>query len=268
MDYLAHFLNECNIYLEAAFFTECDATWRDENVISLRNCIYYITEGEGELILNHQSYFPTAGDIVIIPYGTHVTYHPINENYYKKYWCHFQAQHTSMHLFDFITVPYVIKSNAPEEITSVFTALTQSFQTQTSFSPLILNGYLQHLLALCLKDVGIERLSYSQSVPTDKIELLNQYIYAHLESEITLAELADLVHFHPNYFIRFFKKYFGTSPLKYVSNVRIERAKELLKTTALSITEISEQLGYSSAYHFSARFKEAVGYSPRSYRKL
>ena len=77
-----------------------------------------------------------------------------------------------------------------------------------------------------------------------------------------------MVHFHPNYFISFFKKYFGTSPLKYVNEARLNQAKRLLKSTDESVAQIAEETGFRDLYHFSKRFKASTGYSPSDFRKL
>ena len=88
------------------------------------------------------------------------------------------------------------------------------------------------------------------------------------EATLRRLELAAVVHFHPNYFISFFKKYFGTSPLKYVNEARLNQAKRLLKSTDESVAQIAEETGFRDLYHFSKRFKASTGYSPSDFRKL
>ena len=57
-------------------------------------------------------------------------------------------------------------------------------------------------------------------------------------------------------------------PLRYVSKMRLDRAKILLKTTALPIADVAVAAGYRDLFHFSRRFKEQTGYSPSDYRRL
>ena len=90
----------------------------------------------------------------------------------------------------------------------------------------------------------------------------------HLSEEITLETLASLVHFHPNYFIRFFKQNLGVSPMQYVSKARIDHAKVLLKTTDEKIADIASLTGFHDLFYFSQRFKEQTGFSPTDFRKL
>ena len=67
---------------------------------------------------------------------------------------------------------------------------------------------------------------------------------------------------------RVFAKHFGMSPIKYILQYRMTRAKELLKYDMLSVSEISEMLGYSGIFYFSKSFKKEIGMTPGEYRKL
>lgn len=81
-------------------------------------------------------------------------------------------------------------------------------------------------------------------------------------------DLANEAQISEVYFRKIFKQGFGISPKQYLQQLRIEKAKELLGSSALSITKTAEQCGYSSVYHFSKIFKEKVGHNPAEYRKM
>jgi transcriptional regulator GlxA family with amidase domain len=67
---------------------------------------------------------------------------------------------------------------------------------------------------------------------------------------------------------RRFKNATSLSPLQYLQQIRIDKAKELLKTTNLNIAEVGSQVGYSDNAYFSALFKRQVSLSPGEYRRL
>ena len=69
-------------------------------------------------------------------------------------------------------------------------------------------------------------------------------------------------------FFRQFKLHFGTTPINFIHAQRIEKGKEYLKYTKLSISEIGYRLGYSSPSYFASQFERIVKYSPTHYRKL
>ncbi|MGM9613646.1 MAG: helix-turn-helix domain-containing protein, partial [Butyricicoccus sp.] len=94
-----------------------------------------------------------------------------------------------------------------------------------------------------------------------------QYIRAHVGEPLTLGELAAIARLSPCYFSHSFKRKTGFSPLEYVVNTRIERAKVLLARTTKSVAEIAYEVGYSSGVSLSNLFLKRVGVSPRQYRR-
>ena len=97
--------------------------------------------------------------------------------------------------------------------------------------------------------------------------MLLDYIEHNLSECITLDSLAQQAHFDKSYLIARFKESMGASPMRYVSHLRIERAKVLLATTDDSITQIAQAVGFSSIHYFSRFFKEKEGVAPIEYRQ-
>jgi AraC family transcriptional regulator len=89
---------------------------------------------------------------------------------------------------------------------------------------------------------------------------------ANLDRELPLAEIASAAHLSPFHFSRLFKKLTGSTPHAYLGALRIMRAKELLATTDLSITDVGVRVGYASSSHFTKAFRDATGLSPRAFR--
>ena len=94
---------------------------------------------------------------------------------------------------------------------------------------------------------------------------LKRYIHAHLGEPISLDRLARHVHYSRTYITVRFKAATGMSIMDYVEQQRISRAKELLAGGGCSVTQIAEELGYSSLQYFSRRFRKAVGCAPSQY---
>lgn len=89
-----------------------------------------------------------------------------------------------------------------------------------------------------------------------------------LKEEKTRESLASEVFMNPDYLSKLFKKNTGSSLMDYVTKVRIERAKELLERTVLTISEIAIETGYSNTAYFTKMFKKYTnGVTPREYRK-
>lgn len=95
-----------------------------------------------------------------------------------------------------------------------------------------------------------------------------EYINNNLHNDIPLAKLAEICGLTPNYFSFSFKNAIGESPQKYISKLRLARAKELLIYTENNISEIADICGYSSVKTFSDTFrKNNDGMSPTDFRK-
>jgi two-component system response regulator YesN len=87
-------------------------------------------------------------------------------------------------------------------------------------------------------------------------------------ADLSLAEVAAQVHLSPNHFSVVFSQEMGETFRDYLIRIRIERAKELLRTTSMKCYEVAYQSGYNDAHYFSHIFKKATGLSPQSYRNL
>jgi transcriptional regulator GlxA family with amidase domain len=97
----------------------------------------------------------------------------------------------------------------------------------------------------------------------DAVELME----ANIKEPISQVDLADFVGLSRRQLQRLFQKYLLCTPSRYYLQLRLQRARELLKQTDLSLVEISEQSGFVSNSHFSKSYKELYGYSPREERR-
>lgn len=79
----------------------------------------------------------------------------------------------------------------------------------------------------------------------------------------TLALTAGLSRYH---FLRSFARVYGITPFAYLTERRVERAQDLLRTSNLTVTEVCHAVGYSSLGSFSSRFRDVVGEGPAAYR--
>lgn len=100
-----------------------------------------------------------------------------------------------------------------------------------------------------------------------RIQIVIDYIHAHLDSELSISTLARLMQVSPFHFIRLFKRTMGITPHSYIMKQRIERAKVLLKGTNLSVAEIAYDIGFCSQSRFTTVFSQYVQTSPTAYRK-
>lgn len=97
---------------------------------------------------------------------------------------------------------------------------------------------------------------------------LADYIEAHLAQPITLGELAQVACLSEFHLARMFRVSFGMPPSAWVAQRRLDRARVLLKESALPLQQVADACGYADLSHFSHRFKDAVGTPPGKYRQI
>lgn len=143
-----------------------------------------------------------------------------------------------------------------------------------------LNGILEKLLLCnsvqstreCMKahlTYIVEELDSldEEQLGTGVIKEIQLYILKHYDENITLTMLAEQFYLHPNYLSRLFKEKAGKNYVDYITEVRMEKVKELLRTTDDKVADISAQVGYENPRYFSKVFKQFTGMSPSEYRE-
>lgn len=107
-----------------------------------------------------------------------------------------------------------------------------------------------------------------QNGPLSQVQInqLRDFIEDRLTEDLTIADLAAVVHLSPFYFARTFKAATGQPPHRYITQQRMERAKFLLSVTRLPVAEIAYQVGFENKSHFNAQFRKATGTTPKAYR--
>jgi two-component system response regulator YesN len=94
------------------------------------------------------------------------------------------------------------------------------------------------------------------------------YIKEHSgDHDLSLDKVAEAVHISPFYLSHLFRDELGTTFISYLTEIRLEEAKRLLKTTSLTMAQISEKVGYSDASYFSRVFKKHLRVTPARFRR-
>ena len=124
----------------------------------------------------------------------------------------------------------------------------------------------------CIDNLKIALFQHHSSRKQDPqeeraITSLTRYLQEHLAEEISLSVLADEFHLSAQYISQLFKNEIGVNFLAYLTNIRMEKAKQLLLSTNLSIAEVSEQAGYGDYRVFTKVFKKTEGITPSQYRR-
>jgi AraC family transcriptional regulator len=107
----------------------------------------------------------------------------------------------------------------------------------------------------------------TDSLSHNDLRQVIDYINAHLDQNLGLADLANLVGISYYHFARLFKKSTGLSPGRYLIECQLEKATHLLVSTNISIGEIAKRTGFSSHTHFGYTFRKHLSVTPNQYRQ-
>lgn len=101
----------------------------------------------------------------------------------------------------------------------------------------------------------------------ESVQFARDYIAEHYNEEITLNGVAEQVFLSASHLCRLFSKEEGMTFVEYLTKIRMEKAKEMLVSTNMKISEISGEIGYKDSHYFTTLFKRAVGVPPGDYRR-
>ncbi|WP_186423166.1 response regulator transcription factor [Lacrimispora celerecrescens] len=116
--------------------------------------------------------------------------------------------------------------------------------------------------------VAVALETYKESRKDKYIELVQEYIREHYREKITLNQMSALLNISQGHLSSVFKKQTGKNFSDYVSEVKIEKAKELIGTYQYMMYEISDMLGFDTQYYFSTVFKKITGHTPKEYESI
>lgn len=126
-----------------------------------------------------------------------------------------------------------------------------------------------HRAIISINEISLYKMetSSTKTAQDENIQSIMQYIHAHYYDEnLTLDQVAKSLFLSPSYISRSFKEIVGLTFKEYLQYYRIEQAKKQLRSTSLSISDISENVGYSNLTYFSRVFKKVTSYTPTRYR--
>ena len=221
-------------------------------------------------VLSGELEIPMGGTRVVARRGSAVVFPP-NEPYRYTYaggealcyqWVHFTGSEAAqmLSLCGFSELPRIRHLDAVESVMHGFTALYGAFGSQDVFRDRELSAILECLL------ISLGRATGMGSTGKGELSASLHHVMTAYAGEIRIPELAAMEHLSTPRYNAKFKALMGVSPSRYILQLRMGEACDLLRNTDFSIKEIASMCGYRDPYFFSRAFKEYTGKSPRAYR--
>lgn len=277
--------------------------WAEPDWYLARRAIFdyellYVDEGYLEVVIDDRVYHAEPGDFVLFkpgvehsmkgmpgPCGTksamhlpHIHFDLVTRDSYEEVYTSFKPLSEFSHeelrmispdlteLPDF-RIPEFIRLDDPVSVKEFLMKIIAERERSAYGHSHIENGYLLVILGLLLRSVNL--LSDPQvELNFSRLMRVRDYILQNYRMSMDVEHLVEISGLSKYYFLRLFKKAFGLSPIAFQKRCQIEKAKELLLYTDMTITEIGEEVGYDSIHAFSRAFKHVVGMSPMHYIRL
>lgn len=236
--------------------------WDYPRTLSNRAQLYIVIEGEYNAFINDKKFRVCENDILYVPADYVYTSSGISERFSFIAVYFDVASHPDQPNKGFFTKPFKMQAN--EEIKQKFINLYEEISLKNVGYLITSKAILYDILKICLIN------SWKSEIPEGYYLIKKAISYIrdnYTQENIDVNYLAELCGITPTYFINVFKNIYKKTPKKYLVEMRIEKAKELLIYSRYSVSEIAEKLGYSDNTYFSNAFKSFTGTSPLNFRK-
>lgn len=233
--------------------------------------VHMVLSGAGHLVIDQKSYEVKANQIFVTFPDVEIYYYTNPKNPWHYTWISFGGTRAQaalekagltlqtpvrdafMNPLDFLSVSERILNHHELNMESEFLRTSCLYEAVS----LLISSYQKH-------SADRPTLDYSSDV---YINAALDYIHCHY-SHIQVKDIADYIGISRYYLTRLFSEKLHISPVNYLSNYRLEQAKELLLHSDISISELAFKMGYTSPFSFSQSFKKRFGLSPKHCRRL
>ncbi|NLK40144.1 MAG: AraC family transcriptional regulator [Clostridiales bacterium] len=220
----------------------------------------YILDGKTEYTFDECSFTVKPGDILFLPKDSIYSMNILTP-FYKVVFVDFDFNIPDNESLS--TTGCIFKSNIGTE--TAFQKLLKRWLFKSHAWKTSCMAMLYEIYASIILDNSHDYVPLSKQKKLEPaLKIIVQY---HTTQNITIAQLAEVCGMSETHFRRLFKEVYHISPAQYITKLRINYAKDLMKYENASIQQVSEALGFSSVYHFSKVFKRETDFSPSEYKK-
>ncbi len=233
--------------------------------------VHTVLRGNGEFSLDGKHYICGAGDTFIIFPGALHQYAAAAREPWEYVWVAFQGHRCEPLLQQLGLTPErpVVRGSATRKTLALYRRLRLSLQDAAY--PALADLESAGLLRLLLRELALaepERLP-AQTAGTAAKRLVEQamrWLELQYAQPISIEQLAKSLGYHRTHLSKMFKDAIGLSPMQFLMQIRLERAKSLLRSQ-WSVEQVASSVGFADALYFSKQFRKRFGMSPSEFRQ-
>lgn len=229
--------------------------------------LFYIVGGKGQFLIQDQLYPVNANNLVII--NPNVTHTEVSLNAQPLEYIVLGIGGVELATNDSSNGRFNILDHFESvEISGCLRNILREMEQKNTGYEDVCQAYMEILIIRLMRSTALAVPSESHVVSTNRqCAAVRRYIDLHFKESLTLEQLAEEAHMNKFYLSHTFKKEYGISPINYMISKRIEESKYLLAETDLSLSQISQLLGFSSLSYFSQVFRKTQSVPPMEYRQ-
>ncbi len=166
------------------------------------------------------------------------------------------------------------KSQLKQEMNQLIQSMIAETKLMQSGQYFMIKAYLVQMLLLIIRQIRGEKKEERQGYVFESrnrgyvVKQIIAYMNEHYASHISLDQIAQNMYLSPVYISKIFKEEMGESPIRYLIQIRLEKAKEMLELENCgSVKNVALEVGYEDVYYFSKLFKKYYGIAPAYYKK-
>lgn len=245
------FERECGLWVDR-IGRSCSANTKMKRLRVLgRYAVVAVDEGQGQVLTRSYGHCHVdAGDVILLTPDEPEAHGPLGA--WSSRWIVWGGQEADV--FQPPDRPPVLRG-ASAAVRQAYREIEACLYAEDVASILLRKSILLQLMVELMR---VQQSSTAYRGTKHRIEQVMDYIQHHLNSRMTVAELAGLCHLSEPHFRRLFTQHTGCSPMQYVTAQRISRAKELLGN-GVTIKATAAQVGYADHLYFMRVFKQATG---------
>ena len=229
--------------------------------------LQYCLKGHVDFRVENAVYSMTAGTVLILPPNTPHGYHVIRSPEQRYIIVHFLLP-PSANLLATGTLHASFSDELQERIASRLLSLWEEWRARDICHELVAPGLLLEVLGLAGRYASDGAPSREAHAPSWRnVDTAIRWLHQHYENDISIDRMSEVAGLSPAHFCKSFKAYTGISPHKYLLQVRIEKARELLCDANMTCSDIAERVGFPTSAAFSRTFRKVIGKSPMHWIK-
>ena len=233
-----------------------------------QNILIICTQGQGWFEINGAKKTLRSNEALFIPRRVPHSYGASPDDPWTIQWVHFEGEDAPYYLTlvrgaSVMPLHRALTPRIDRLFQDAYEALAYGFSQE---SIIFAVHVVRHIMGL----IFFDNKAFSPNTKSDRSHNLDrviQFMKDHLDSNLTIDEMARQAGLSPAHFSRLFTQQVAIPPMKYFIHLKIQRACRYLTLKHLSIKEISSSLGFTDQYYFSRTFHKVMGISPIRYRR-